>query len=65
MPDLGCTRSSPVPWGSYFCSYYQTSSQLRQLVSAFFYTGLKDHEGCLGVVPVDHCRIERRDNSRM
>ena len=54
MPHLGCTSSSPVAWGTHICSYYQTPSELRQLVSAYFHTGLKDHEGCLWILPPWH-----------
>lgn len=51
MPRLGCTQAPPVPWGSHFCSYYQTTSELQQLMFAYLHAGLQDHEGCLWVLP--------------
>ncbi len=57
MPRLGCTPSPPVPWGSHFCSYYQTPSQLHQLVSSYLQTGLEDHVGCLWILPPWHTPI--------
>jgi hypothetical protein len=54
MPRLGCTQSGPVPWSSHFCGYYHTSSDLQQLMNAYFQAGLEDHEGCLWMLPPWH-----------
>ncbi len=54
MPRLGCTPSLQVPWGSHFCSYYETPSQLQQLMNSYLRTGLEDHEGCLWILPPWH-----------
>ncbi|MCC2642423.1 MAG: Sensory transduction histidine kinase [Nitrospira sp.] len=54
MPRLGCTPSPAVPWGSHFCSYYQSTSDLQQLMHSFLQTGLEDHEGCLWILPLWH-----------
>ena len=51
MPRLGCTPSPPVPWSRHFCSYYETPSELKQLLSSYFQAGLEDHEGCLWILP--------------
>ena len=54
MPRLGCTPSPPMPWGSHICSYYQSTSQLQQLVISFLQVGLEDHEGCVWILPPWH-----------
>jgi hypothetical protein len=54
MPRLGCTPSPPMPWGSHVCSYYQSTSQLQQLVISFLQVGLEDHEGCVWILPPWH-----------
>jgi hypothetical protein len=54
MPHLGCTASPPVPWGTHLCSFYDTRSQLHQLVAAYLSRGLQDHEGCLWILPPWH-----------
>ena len=54
MPRLGCTPFLSVPWGTHVCCYYQTPTELQQLLNAYFRTGLEDHEGCLWILPPWH-----------
>src|SRR5260370_34274374 len=39
-----------VPWGTHFCSFYETKPDLLDILIPFFKTGLKNNEFCLWII---------------
>jgi len=52
-PELrktGISIVGDVPWGTHFCSFYETKQDLLDILIPFFKTGLKHHEFCLWII---------------
>jgi PAS domain S-box-containing protein len=52
-PELrhtGISIVGDVPWGTHFCSFYDTKQDLLDILIPFFKTGLKNNEFCLWII---------------
>ena len=50
LRDTGISVVGDVPWGTHFCSFYDTKQDLLDILIPFFKTGLKNNEFCLWIV---------------
>lgn len=50
LRDTGLKAVGEVPWGSHFCIFYETKSDLLNTLVAFFKSGLEQNEFCLWIV---------------
>ena len=46
----GISVVGDVPWGTHFCSFYETQHDLLDIVIPYFKTGLEDDEFCLWII---------------
>jgi len=46
----GISVVGDVPWGTHFCSFYETKQDLLDILIPFFKTGLESNEFCLWIV---------------
>ncbi len=50
LRDTGISVVGDVPWGTHFCSFYDTKRDLLDILIPFFKTGLKNNEFCLWII---------------
>ncbi len=50
LRDTGISVVGDVPWGTHFCSFYETKEDLLDILIPFFKTGLEINEFCLWIV---------------
>ena len=50
LRNTGISVVGDVPWGTHFCSFYETKQDLLDILIPFFKTGLKHHEFCLWII---------------
>lgn len=50
-----------IPWGSHFCSFYQTERDLLDMLIPFIRAGLESNELCLWVVSDSLCEEEAKE----
>ena len=51
MPRLSPNIGQPLPWGSHLCAFYRSTAELHIIARSYIETGLRDHEGCLWILP--------------
>jgi hypothetical protein len=49
MPRSGIKGLDSVAWGTHLCLFYKSSTELRQLLTLYFQTGLSDGECCVWI----------------
>src|SRR2546430_16659750 len=50
LRKTGISFVGDVPWGTHFCSFYDTQHDLLDIVIPYFKTGLEDEEFCLWII---------------
>src|SRR6266849_3410451 len=50
LRDTGISFVGDMPWGTHFCSFYETKPDLLDILIPFFKTGLKNNEFCLWII---------------
>jgi PAS domain S-box-containing protein len=50
LRNTGISIVGDVPWGTHFCSFYDTKQDLLDILIPFFKTGLKNNEFCLWII---------------
>jgi len=50
LRDTGISVVGDMPWGTHFCSFYETKPDLLDILIPFFKTGLKNNEFCLWII---------------
>lgn len=50
LRDTGISVVGDMPWGTHFCSFYETKQDLLDILIPFFRTGLESTEFCLWIV---------------
>lgn len=50
LRNTGISVVGDVPWGTHFCSFYETKQDLLDILIPFFKTGLESDEFCLWIV---------------
>src|SRR6202165_1612720 len=50
LRKTGISVVGDVPWGSHFCSFYETKQDLLDILIPYFKTGLENKEFCLWVI---------------
>src|SRR5258707_8843930 len=50
LRDTGISVVGDVPWGTHFCSFYDTKQDLLDILIPFFKTGLERNEFCLWII---------------
>ena len=50
LRDTGISVVGDVPWGTHFCSFYDTKRDLLDILIPFFKTGLENNEFCLWII---------------
>jgi PAS domain S-box-containing protein len=50
LRKTGISVVGDVPWGTHFCSFYETKQDLLDILIPFFKTGLKNNEFCLWII---------------
>jgi PAS domain S-box-containing protein len=50
LRKTGISAVGDMPWGTHFCSFYETKQDLLDILIPFFKTGLKNNEFCLWIV---------------
>ena len=50
LRNTGISVVGDVPWGTHFCSFYETKQDLLDILIPFFQTGLKSNEFCLWII---------------
>src|SRR5216683_2022091 len=50
LRDTGISVVGDLPWGTHFCSFYETKQDLLDILIPYFKTGLENHEFCLWIV---------------
>ena len=50
LRKTGISVVGDVPWGTHFCSFYDTQHDLLDIVIPYFKTGLEDEEFCLWII---------------
>ena len=53
--DSGIALIGEVPWGTYFCQFYQTRQDLLDILVPYFKAGLESNEFCMWIIsePLD------------
>ncbi len=46
----GIAPVGPLPWGSHFCHFYETSQDLLDVLIPYFGQGLENHEFCMWII---------------
>ena len=47
----GISALGNIPWGSHFCQFYATVSDLTETLVPYFAAGLRDNESCFWITP--------------
>src|SRR5260370_42622819 len=50
LRSTGITVVGDMPWGTHFCSFYETKQDLLDIVIPYFKTGLENNELCLWII---------------
>lgn len=50
LRETGVSVVDQVPWGTHFCSFYETKQDLLDILIPFFKVGLENNEFCLWVI---------------
>ncbi len=50
LRKTGISVVGDVPWGTHFCTFYETRQDLLEILVPFFKTGLENEEFCLWVI---------------
>jgi PAS domain S-box-containing protein len=50
LRNTGISVVGEVPWGTHFCSFYETKQDLLDILIPFFKTGLEQHEFCFWII---------------
>jgi PAS domain S-box-containing protein len=50
LRNTGISIVGDVPWGTHFCSFYETKQDLLDILIPFFKTGLERHEFCFWII---------------
>jgi hypothetical protein len=50
LRKTGISVIGDVPWGTHFCSFYETKQDLLDILIPFFKTGLESNEFCLWIL---------------
>src|SRR3954469_16001056 len=48
--DTGLEVIGRVPWGTHFCTFYETTQDLLDVLVPFFKVGLENNEFCLWII---------------
>ena len=51
--DTGISVIGEVPWGTHFCTFYETTQDLLDILVPFFKVGLETKEFCLWIISED------------
>jgi hypothetical protein len=50
LPKTGLSVLGDMPWGTYFCHFYETKQDILDTLVPYFQAGLKHNEFCLWVI---------------
>jgi len=50
LRKTGISVVGDVPWGTHFCTFYETTQDLLDILIPYFKTGLENHEFCLWII---------------
>ena len=65
LRKTGISVVGDMPWGSHFCSFYETKQDLLEILIPYFETGLGNNEFCLWIISNSELLTEHEARSAL